>query len=72
MLVQEKSAQEIQHIEFSGCSLVGKRDENQDAFIVKYPTTRDELAYKGVVACIADGVSCSNQAQQASSRSHRG
>lgn len=66
MLVQEKSAQEIQHIEFSGCSLVGKRDENQDAFIVKYPTTRDELIHKGVVACIADGVSCSNQAQQAS------
>ncbi|ALR18069.1 bifunctional protein-serine/threonine kinase/phosphatase [Vibrio natriegens] len=66
MLVQEKSAQEIQHIEFSGCSLMGKRDENQDAFIVKYPTTRDELIHKGVVACIADGVSCSNQAQQAS------
>ncbi|BDR16044.1 bifunctional protein-serine/threonine kinase/phosphatase [Vibrio sp. STUT-A11] len=66
MLVQEKSAQEKQHIEFSGCSLTGKRAENQDAFIVKYPNTRDELAYKGVVACIADGVSCSNQAQQAS------
>ncbi|MEF1309430.1 bifunctional protein-serine/threonine kinase/phosphatase [Vibrio mytili] len=54
------------HIEYSGCSLTGKRAENQDAFIVKYPTTRDELTYKGVVACIADGVSCSNQAQQAS------
>ncbi|MGP8305496.1 protein kinase domain-containing protein [Vibrio sp. YIC-376] len=66
MSVQEKSAQEKQHIEFSGCSLTGKRAENQDAFIVKYPSTHDELAYKGVVACIADGVSCSNQAQQAS------
>ncbi|WMN88951.1 bifunctional protein-serine/threonine kinase/phosphatase [Vibrio parahaemolyticus] len=66
MLVQEKSAQEKQHIEFSGCSLVGNRDENQDAFIVKYPTARDELIHKGVVACIADGVSCSNHAQQAS------
>lgn len=66
MSVQEKSEQEMQHIEFSGCSLTGKRDENQDAFIVKYPRTKDELTYKGVVACIADGVSCSNQAQQAS------
>lgn len=66
MSVQEKSEQEMQHIEFSGCSLTGKRDENQDAFIVKYPRTKDELTYKGVVACIADGVSCSNQAQRAS------
>lgn len=45
---------------------MGNRKENQDAFIVKYPTHNEELTYKGIVACIADGVSCSKQGQQAS------
>ncbi|MDC0611453.1 bifunctional protein-serine/threonine kinase/phosphatase [Vibrio sp.] len=60
------SKEENRRVEFSGCSLTGSREENQDAFIVKYPTQNDELTHKGIVACIADGVSCSTQAQQAS------
>ncbi len=53
-------------IKFSGHTLTGLREENQDAVIAKYPTDSNELEYKGIVACIADGVSCSHQAQQAS------
>jgi len=60
------SKKKEQHIEYFGCSLGGLRDENQDAFIVKYPNNQDEFVYKGMVACIADGVSCSHHGQQAS------
>ncbi len=51
---------------YGGCSLIGTRPENQDAFLVKYPDKRAELDHKGVVACIADGVSCSEHSQKAS------
>lgn len=51
---------------YGGCSLQGRRDENQDAFLVKYPSSRTELDFKGSIACIADGVSCSDQGQKAS------
>ncbi|MCK6265449.1 bifunctional protein-serine/threonine kinase/phosphatase [Vibrio sp. ZSDE26] len=53
-------------VEFGGTSLTGLRDENQDAFLVKSPTLPSELEHKGIVACIADGVSCSEQGQKAS------
>ncbi len=53
-------------IRFGGCSLQGLRDENQDALIVKHPTSTSELELKGSIACIADGVSCSDHGQQAS------
>lgn len=53
-------------VQYGGCSLTGARDENQDAFLVKSPTNKGERDNKGVVVCIADGVSCSNQSQQAS------
>ncbi|MEI6897662.1 MAG: bifunctional protein-serine/threonine kinase/phosphatase [Psychromonas sp.] len=49
-----------------GYSDAGIRDINQDAFAVKVPTSYSELRYKGIVASLADGVSCSNHGQQAS------
>ncbi|MDR9826703.1 bifunctional protein-serine/threonine kinase/phosphatase [Vibrio sp. FNV 38] len=53
-------------LKFGGASLTGQRDENQDALIVNRPETNPELIHKGVVACVADGVSCSEHSQKAS------
>lgn len=52
-----------------GSSSAGIRDINQDAFAVKLPSQSNVIKYKGVVACMADGVSCSENAQQASQTS---
>ncbi|MGB5444202.1 MAG: protein kinase [Psychromonas sp.] len=52
-----------------GYSDTGTRDINQDAFAVKMPTLHSEKKYKGIVATIADGVSCSNRSQNASQTS---
>lgn len=52
-----------------GFSDAGVRDVNQDAFAVKVPTSYSEKKYKGIVASVADGVSCSNHGQQASQTS---
>lgn len=49
-----------------GYSSAGHRPANQDAFAVKQPRNQSDCAHKGVVACIADGVSCSKYGQQAS------
>lgn len=49
-----------------GYSTAGKRSVNQDAFAVKDPYSPLEKSTKGIVACVADGVSCSNKGQQAS------
>ncbi|WP_028868409.1 bifunctional protein-serine/threonine kinase/phosphatase [Psychromonas arctica] len=49
-----------------GYSTAGKRSVNQDAFAVKDPYSALEKTTKGIVACVADGVSCSNKGQQAS------
>jgi serine/threonine protein kinase len=56
-------------IAIGGYSSAGKRDVNQDAFAVKNPSSYSEKKFKGIVACIADGVSCSNNGQQASQTS---
>ncbi len=53
-------------LSYGGCSLKGKRDQNQDAFLINFPQKHAELLHKGVVACIADGVSCSEHSQIAS------
>ncbi|UTT86868.1 bifunctional protein-serine/threonine kinase/phosphatase [Vibrio pelagius] len=53
-------------LNYGGYSHQGVRNENQDAIIVKHPKTRAEQEFKGSVACIADGVSCSEQGQKAS------
>ena len=49
-----------------GYSTAGKRAVNQDAFAVKDPYSQSERNIKGIVACVADGVSCSENSQQAS------
>lgn len=53
-------------LDYGGHSLTGRRKENQDAFTVNVPSKHHELVHKGVVACIADGVSCSEHSQKAS------
>ncbi|WP_237156989.1 bifunctional protein-serine/threonine kinase/phosphatase [Photobacterium rosenbergii] len=53
-------------LDVGGYSVAGCKPSNQDAFAVYQPKKHDELLHKGVVACLADGVSCSEQAQQAS------
>lgn len=52
-----------------GYSDAGAREINQDAFAVKVPTSFSDKHYKGIVASLADGVSCSNNGQQASQTS---
>jgi len=58
----------ILKINFAGCSEAGVKEQNQDAFAARCPTDSSAL-YKGAVACIADGVSCSENSQQASQMS---
>lgn len=52
-----------------GFSDAGTREINQDAFAVKVPLSYSEKKYKGIVASLADGVSCSHNGQQASQTS---
>lgn len=54
---------------FGGYSIAGLKDQNQDAFAAQQPPSLGNRHLKGVVACIADGVSCSENAQQASQTS---
>ncbi|PSW63279.1 serine/threonine protein kinase [Photobacterium kishitanii] len=49
-----------------GYSDAGTKPQNQDAFAVLSPSKTVELQHKGVVACIADGVSCSHRSYIAS------
>ena len=53
-------------VTLGGYSSAGPKDENQDAFAACI-TTQEH--YKGVALCVADGVSCSEHAQQASTTS---
>lgn len=55
-------------ISFGGFSSKGVKPENQDAFAAHQPK-QNVRHFKGVVACMADGVSCSENAQQASQTS---
>lgn len=52
-----------------GYSEEGVREKNQDAFAVKLSNSYSEKKYKGIVATLADGVSCSSHGQQASQTS---
>lgn len=52
-------------VTFGGHSCAGVKPENQDAFGALQPQG-DVRHFKGIVACVADGVSCSENAQQAS------
>lgn len=55
-------------VTYGGFSSAGVKDENQDAFAAYQPTL-SITEYKGIAACIADGVSCSENAQHASTTS---
>ncbi|HSR02005.1 MAG TPA: bifunctional protein-serine/threonine kinase/phosphatase, partial [Methylophilaceae bacterium] len=53
---------------YGGFSTKGVKKENQDSFAAYQPTL-GITRYKGIAACIADGVSCSENAQHASTTS---
>ncbi len=55
-------------IRVGGCSKAGVKAENQDAFAAYQPGVQG-ARYKGVGVCVADGVSCSENASQASTLS---
>ena len=61
----EKGAAQL-HLNFGGYSVAGVKASNEDAFTAMLPTESSIRRYKGAVACIADGVSCSANAQMAS------
>ena len=54
------------HLEFGGFSDAGLKENNEDAFTAVMPTKASVCKYKGAAVCIADGVSCSDNAQVAS------
>ncbi len=54
------------HLNFGGYSDAGVKALNQDAFTARIPSDHAGRKYKGAVACIADGASCSDNAQIAS------
>lgn len=56
-------------ISVGGYTDKGAKAENQDAFAVNNLSQGAALQYKGIAACIADGVSCSVNAQNASQTS---
>lgn len=53
-------------LSFAGKSSAGIRAHNQDAFAVHHSQDSQVLTHKGVIACLADGVSCSQNGQLAS------
>ncbi len=53
---------------YGGYTTAGLKEENQDAFAAYQPTL-GITRYKGIAACVADGVSCSENAQHASTTS---
>ncbi|MCY0966544.1 bifunctional protein-serine/threonine kinase/phosphatase [Parathalassolituus penaei] len=55
-------------VQFGGVTTAGKREINQDAFAI-HQSAPDNACSKGVGACIADGISSSLNAQQASATS---
>ncbi|MFT7053513.1 MAG: serine/threonine protein phosphatase PrpC/predicted Ser/Thr protein kinase, partial [Psychromonas sp.] len=64
--IPAKQPNDLLELIVGGSSETGKREVNQDAFAVKIPTSYTEKKHKGIVASIADGVSCSSKSQQAS------
>ena len=65
MSLKKISTQQLE-ISMGGYSTAGNREVNQDAFAVKNVTSYNEKINKGIVATLADGVSCSTHGQQAS------
>jgi len=56
---------QVLQLEYGGFSTAGLKSENQDAFAVLQPEPAVRK-YKGSVAAIADGVSCSERSREAS------
>jgi len=54
------------NLNFGGHSSAGVKASNEDAFTAVMPTQSSVRKYKGALACIADGVSCSENAHLAS------
>jgi len=54
------------HLNLGGYSDAGVKASNEDAFSAVMPNEHSVRKYKGAAACIADGVSCSSNAQLAS------
>ena len=54
------------HLEFGGYSDAGVKASNEDAFTAVMPDKHSVRKFKGGAACIADGVSCSENAKLAS------
>jgi serine/threonine protein phosphatase PrpC len=53
-------------VTLGGHSIAGVKKRNEDAFSAYLPSSKGENQLKGITACIADGVSCSENAQLAS------
>jgi serine/threonine protein phosphatase PrpC len=53
-------------VTFGGHSVAGIKQQNEDAFAASRPSSKNVSNLKGIVACVADGVSCSENAQLAS------
>jgi len=53
-------------VTFGGHSIAGIKKKNEDAFAAYLPSSKGINRLKGITACIADGVSCSENAQLAS------
>ena len=53
-------------VNFGGHSIAGVKSKNEDAFAAYLPSSGGVNQLKGIVTCIADGVSCSENAQLAS------
>tara|TARA_R110002094_G_scaffold62423_4_gene72939 strand:+ start:10334 stop:12178 length:1845 start_codon:yes stop_codon:yes gene_type:complete len=53
-------------VTFGGHSIAGVKKRNEDAFAAYLPSSEGVNHLKGIVTCIADGVSCSENAQLAS------
>ncbi len=68
-LTEASSRDEQLQVEVGGYTTAGSKPHNEDAFAAKLPSSAGVVRYKGVVACLADGVSCSANAQQASQTS---
>lgn len=56
-------------VSVGGYTSAGVKKRNEDAFAAKLPVSASVINYKGIVACLADGVSCSENAQLASQTS---
>jgi len=64
-LTQKQQSDVGLQVKFGGYSCAGIKAENQDAFAALVPNENERIA-KGVIACIADGVSSANKAAEAS------